>query len=427
MERLLKITIVLGLLIVIAACKPSGSSLTSTSPLPAQPQSPLATKVPPIPNPTEAALCGKYPTPPYPISLTPCPYYLTPPAQPIDLFPPQPTATLAIPNLSTESQIKTLSGKTFNLILASNNYQGPGELCDMRPSPNGLAVALYLCSGEGMSRVLIITDIAKGTAIAGGISDASGVRPYDKPTWFRGWFPDSKHVLLMSDWLEILNIETGEHQRITSESETVTDGAVSPDGQKIIYTRIQGDILEFIDTNGNLLKSIPSPSPKPGNRPENLTWSLDGKWVAYTRDQGTSYYAGPLWVINTSTSQMKQLSPSGVYDLSPRCPPDSATLLVVRRDSLTGSSADFDPTRWVSDLWTVNVGRNEWSQPAHLKGKSAWSPNWTPDGSTIVFMSALSGQPNAWSINSDGTALQQLTSDSSIAPLTLGIIPEAMP
>jgi TolB protein len=124
---------------------------------------------------------------------------------------------------------------------------------------------------------------------------------------------------------------------------------------------------------------------------------------------------------------MKQLSPAGVYDLSPRWSPDSTTLLVVRRENIKDSSADTDPTQWASDLWVVNVGREEWTQLTHLKGKSAWSPNWTPDGSTIVFMSNQSGQPNAWTISLDGTTLQQLASENSIAPLNLGIVPEAMP
>jgi len=425
MKCSLKITsALLGLLILIVACKPSGSSLTSTSPLTAQAVSPLASPVPPTPNPTDAALCAKYPTPPYPISLTPCPYYLTPPAQPIDLFTPQPLPTPILPTLITGQRVETAKGGAFKPLYISQSYR-EGKICDMHISPDGQKVAFTVCNSEGYTLVLIM-NINKGTGVRVGVPDE---RLVFKPTMFRGWFPDSKQALLMSDAgiLGITNTETGDFKRISPKGEIVTDAAVSLDGQRIIYTVIKGDKLAIVDTSGKLIREILSPAPKPGDRPESLTWSPDGKWIAYTWDQGTSYYPGPLWVINTNTGQMKQLSPAGVYDLSPRWSPDSTTLLVVRRENIKDSKADSDPTQWVSDLWTVNVGREEWTQLTYLKGKAAWSPNWAPDGSAIVFMSSLSERPNAWSINLDGTALQQLASDNSIAPLNLGIVPEAMP
>jgi TolB protein len=418
----LKITsILLGLAVLIVACKPSGSLSTTKSPLAPQLQSPLA---PPTLSPANAALCAKYPTPPYPIILTPCPYYLTPPAHPIDLFTPQPLPTPVLPTLITGPQVAMAKGGAFKLFYISQSYKA-GEVCDMHISPDGQKVAFTMCNSEGYTFVLIM-DIVKGTGFRVGIPDE---RLVFKPTLFRGWFPDSKQVLLMGEYgiLGIANTDRADFKRISPNGEIVTDAAVSLDGQRVIYTVIKGDKLEIVDTSGNLIREILSPIPKLGDRPENLTWSPDGKWIAYTWDQSAIYYAGPVWVINADTGQMKQLSPAGAYDFSPRWSPDSTTLLVVRRENTTDSKANADPALWISNLWTVNVSGNVWNQLTHLKGKSAWSPSWTPDGSTVVFMSSLSGQPDVWSININGIALQQMTSDSSIAPLSLGIVPVVTP
>jgi TolB protein len=430
MKHSLKMTsAVLGLLLLIVACKPSGNLTTNKSPLAPQSVSPLTSPAPPTPNPTDAALCAKYPTPPYPINLTPCPYYLTPPSQPIDLFTPQPLPTPVLPALIIGQPVATAKGGAFKSLYVSPIYS-EGVIGDLRISPDGQKVAFTIYNSEGYTIVLIM-DIEKGTGFRVGVSDVSGIRPFAKATWFRGWFPDSKQVLLMSDWLEIRNIETGESRQITPKGETVTDAAVSPDGQKIIYTVIQGDKLKVIDSAGNRLQELSAPLPKPGDRPENLTWSPNGKWIAYTWDQSSIYYAGPVWVIDIATGQMRQLSPAGAYDFSSRWSPDSATLLVVRRENTQDSKANSNPAQWISNLWTVDVDQTIWKQLTHLEGNSVWAPNWVPDGSAIAFMSDSTGRSSAWMINLNDMKSEPLTSeraeDNSAAPLNLGVVPEATP
>ena len=350
----------------------------------------------------------------------------TPP--PISTVPPIPTIPPAIPSVVAEPLIRTRNGNAFKLVYmpSAEWFSQPGaqgQLCDLRVSPDGKRVALTMCA-ETLSKVYLV-DLASGNFILANISDATDTRlsPYIKPTWFRGWFPDSKHILLLSDWLEIRDIETGESRRITSKDETVTDAAVSPNGEKIVYTRIQGDMLKFIDVNGGLFASVLGPSPKPGNRPENLTWSPNGKWVAYTWDQGIVGYAGPLWIVDVDSNTSRQLSPPGVYDLGVTWAPDSTNILVSRRENAEDAAADFDPAKWISDLWIVTPDNNVWSQITHLQGKSAWGSVWVPDGSAVVFMSGLSDKPNAWMIKRDGTDLQQLTFDSRMMPAALGIAP----
>lgn len=365
------------------------------------------------PSPVDAAICAQYPTPPYPISLTPCPYYLTPPPEPIVIFTPAPRPTPDMPGIILGSQIAASEGSTFRPVYISKDYTGSGELCDMRPSPDGQKIALNLCNTEGMS-LIVIASVHDSKAVGG----AQG-------GWFRGWFPDSNQWLLMDDHLQILSIATDESRRITPVGETVTDAAVSPDGKTIAYTIIQGDRLKLIDTDGNLLLEILSPKPKPGDRPEGITWSADGQFIAYVWDKTVIQFNsfGPLWVVETKTSKQWQLSPDNVFDSFPTWAPVGHRILVVRRENIDDRSTDFDLSKLKSNLWVVDTDMQEWRQLTDFKGQGAWSPVWSPDGSAVVFMSNMDDRLNGWLINIDDHRLQQLTFDSPLMPRVLSVIP----
>lgn len=115
-------------------------------------------------------------------------------------------------------------------------------------------------------------------------------------------------------------------------------------------------------------------------------------------------------------------SPEGVYDSFPAWSPQGDQILVVRRENMEDRSADFNLTKLVSNLWVVEAGSRKWRQLTSLKGQGAWSPVWTPDGSAVVFMANLDGQPNAWLINADGSGLLQLTRNSPMMPRSIDVI-----
>ena len=329
--------------------------------------------------------------------------------------------------MAVDPLVQTATGSTYRLVtVRRDTFQGPGELCNLQVSPNGRYAAVSLCATEGVIFDVFIVDLAQGAGFQIGICQqdmTQGCR--FKPTWFRGWFPDSRRVLLMGDWLEILDLESGARKRITPEGETVTDAAVSPDGKTIAYTLIQGDGLIFRDTDGHLLNQMPAPSPKPGARPEGITWSPDGQFIACVWDRivGQFNNYGPIWIVDMRTGTQWQLSPEGVFDSFPTWSPQGDRLLVVRRENMEDRSADFDLNKLVSNLWVVEASSRTWRPLTQLQGHGAWSPVWTPDGSAVVFMSNLDGQPDAWMIHADGSGLLRLTSDSPMMPRSLDVTP----
>ena len=337
-------------------------------------------------------------------------------------MPPKPIPTVAIAPL-----VRPSTGHPYRQdTIPRDTIQGQRELCDLQVSPDGRYAAVSICATEGVIFDVFIVDLAQGAGFQVGICQqdmTQGCR--FKPTWFRGWFPDSRRVLLMSDWLEILDLESGARKRITPEGETATDAAVSPDGKTIAYTLIQGDGLIFRDTDGHLLNQMPAPSPKPGARPEGITWSPDGQFIACVWDRivGQFNNYGPIWIVDMRTGTQWQLSPEGVFDSFPTWSPQGDRLLVVRRENMEDRSADFDLNKLVSNLWVVEASSRTWRPLTQLQGHGAWSPVWTPDGSAVVFMSNLDGQPDAWMIHADGSGLLRLTSDSPMMPRSLDVMP----
>lgn len=339
---------------------------------------------------------------------------------------PVPVPPRSIPTVAVEPLVRTITGYTYRLItVPRETFKGQGELCDLQSSPDGRYAAVSVCATEGVIFDVFVVDLAQGTGYQIGICHLDRTQGCRfKETWFRGWFPDSRRVLLMSDWLEILDIETGESRRITPEGETVTDAAVSPDGTTIAYTIIQGDRLIVSDTGGRLLHEVSAPSPKPGARPEGMIWSPDGRFIAYVWDQTVIQFNsfGPLWVMDVQTGEQRSLSPEGVFDGFPIWSPHGDHILVVRRENMEDRSADFDLNRLVSNLWIVEVNSQKWHQLTQLKGQGAWSPVWTPDGSAVVFITNLGGQPDAWMINADGSGLVQLTFNSLMMPRSVDVV-----
>lgn len=339
---------------------------------------------------------------------------------------PVPMPPRSVPAVRVEPVVRTAMGNTYRLVtVPRETFKGPGELCNLQVSPDGRYAAVSICATEGVIFDVFIVDLAQGTGFQIGICHPDRTQGCRfKETWFRGWFPDSRRVLLMSDWLEILNIETGESRRITPEGETVTDAAVSPDGKTIVYTIIQGDQLILMDTTGRLLHKVSAPSPKPGARPEGIIWSPDGRFIAYIWDQTVIQFNsfGPLWVMDIQTGEQWPLSPEGVFDSFPTWSPQGDQILVVRRENMEDRSADFDLNRLVSNLWVVEVSSQNWRQLTSLKRRGAWSPVWTPDGSAVVFMANLNGQPDAWVINADGSGLVQLTFNSLMMPRSVDVM-----
>jgi TolB protein len=179
-------------------------------------------------------------------------------------------------------------------------------------------------------------------------------------------------------------------------------------------------------------------------------WSADGSTIAFDRE---SFHKGnfrsQLWAMNADGSDQHPILRDPFFaDYSPSFSPDGATVVFVRcrqdacatyrvnadgsglaaltqfktsvsdeapRYSPDGSTIAFDSLGRGGIQWAVYLMNPDGSDLRRLtpKGFIASGPDWSPDGSRIVFSTHCCARrltAEVWIINADGTGLSQVTS-----------------
>ena len=183
------------------------------------------------------------------------------------------------------------------------------------------------------------------------------------------------------------------------------------------------------------------------NGPESAQcpmWSPDGRTIVYS-----SLLRGDIFMIGADGSNLTQLTSGPRFEDSPAWSPNQQYIVFSVSDGLAGGISALKPgqpgetnlisssfhsfwnPRWTSDgqhlafssnlegnteIYVVNVLATE--QRIRLAGPVTrltfdvhWdsSPDWSPDGSRIVFQSDRDGDPEIWVMRSDGSEQMQLT------------------
>ena len=287
----------------------------------------------------------------------------------------------------------------------------------VHPSPDGSRLAI-----EGDWNAIEIVDVATGKSwpLFAHVSN-----PQDVPNGllFLNWHPDNRHVLIWGaggnsgSGLWLVNTDTSEitllsHQQFPSD---IRDGAVSPDGQKVVFS-IQpntGDTGVIWIANSDGSKPTPVIS-MPMAGPFGFTWSPDGKYFAFVSDG--------LKVADADGSNVRTLTQNfaGGLRFEPVWSPDNSTLAFITWDG-PGAFSDKQSTPEGKDTWEQWDYQSFKGTNIHLVDVKSGQerrllpdtgnidPAWSPDGKQIAFASTRSGNSEIWVINADGTNLRQVT------------------
>jgi len=272
------------------------------------------------------------------------------------------------------------------------------------------------------------------------------------------WSPDGKQIVVGAEWigvhsnkntspsaLWVIEVATGA-KRLLTEGDAAQP-SWSPAGGRIAYwywsTEGRGDIATIPAAGGTPVRITSEDSTD-----WNPVWSPDGKYIYFSSDRGGSMN---LWRIAVDEKTGKVLgAPESVptpsrYAFSVSFPRDGKSLMYVRYESLSNiQSVPFDASAgkvtgepaWVTrgftgashpqrspdgeryvarwprltqeDIAIFDKDGSNWRALTDDKFQDR-RPRWFPDGRRVAFSSDRSGVNQIWSINADGTGLQQLT------------------
>jgi len=172
-----------------------------------------------------------------------------------------------------------------------------------------------------------------------------------------------------------INRDGSDLRRLTHNDVYTSEGVLSPDGKRIVFTSLKDGDLEIYTMNadGSDVRRLTNTPGYDGG----AWWSPDGKRIVYRANH-----------------------------------PTDSTELRAYRDLL--SQRLVRPAR--VELFIMNADGSDQRQITRLGGAN-FGPSWTPDGKRIIFASNYlaprSGNFDLFLVNPDGTGLERLTFDES--------------
>jgi len=226
------------------------------------------------------------------------------------------------------------------------------------------------------------------------------------------WSPDGKYLVLVDknaprepDSLFMLSVETGDKRRLTlPPAEYAGDWSprFSPDGKTLAFGR-SSSVL-----SGEIYVLPVTPDGRPLGEPRRLThderlifgldWIADGRRIVYSSGQGGNTN---LLTIPASGGTPERLAVAG----------ENPTELSISR---SGSRLVYERDVFHSSIWRI-PGPNSSDQeraPTRLIASTQQDeePQFSPDGTKIVFTSSRSGNFEIWVCDREGRNPVQLTS-----------------
>ena len=227
------------------------------------------------------------------------------------------------------------------------------------------------------------------------------------------WSPDGKHVAFVSGESGNLDI------RVASvDGREATLGLTSSEGnEESPRWNAGGDRVAYVtdlDGHSDVYVASFSMNDDRGGSPIRITsedteeflgdWSPDGEWLVFSR-RGSEDSQG-LWLRNPDGVNLFRLTSDN--DLAPVWSPDGDAIAFVR--NVDGNRDIYLLAPEEDDDWRGQVK----ARPLITSPAADHSPDWAPDGDTLVYVSERDGNPEIYILESDEDAPpQRLTTNEA--------------
>jgi dipeptidyl aminopeptidase/acylaminoacyl peptidase len=175
--------------------------------------------------------------------------------------------------------------------------------------------------------------------------------------------------------------------------------AWTPDSASLVYTSPEDGKLRRVSRDGGRAKKISEG--EGGNASPSV--APNGAFVAYLVDRGDVDEQMFIAVrdLDTKTPTTRRVTPEGIFAIDPQVSPDSTRIACVVSDTYGRWSHDAQIA--VIDLTS---GAIRVLTPTDEVVNNA--PRWSPDGTTLAFVSDRSGYANIWTIAAESGEPRQL-------------------
>jgi len=181
----------------------------------------------------------------------------------------------------------------------------------------------------------------------------------------------------------------------------------SPDGARVVFQsdRDGDDEIYIIDIDGSHATRLTS---TPG-RDAHPSFSRDGKNIAFQSPRdGTDPLQVEIYTMASDGSNQKRVTRLGGFSGVPSWSPDGKRIIFQVKKLEKNQ-------KWVEGFWQIYVMNADGSGVKQLtRGNSNFQvPNWSPDGSKILYFSDQTGNNEIFVMNSDGSNQRQLTDNKA--------------
>lgn len=215
------------------------------------------------------------------------------------------------------------------------------------------------------------------------------------------WSPDHTQIAFVSgDTLSVMNADGTARHAVSSPTGPGTGyPAWAPHGRSLVFeaTRSGRAALWTVGADGSGLRQLTDLR----DGESVASWSPDGQRIVF------DCLSGDLWEINADGTGLRRLVPAAAgWNAEPAWSPTGAQLAFVRLAPT--------PSGNLRRLYVARSDGSESRQLTEFPDGQDWTPAWSPDGTRIVFVHDVGGQFDLYIVNADGTGQHRITENGGI-------------